>query len=143
MNWPVGEFEVKWWRAGQGSPRRYVTLSVPDVLNQITTDGGPFFLGIMAICQQSPDVGLGVVQTWLNVDGMAWVRRTDYEGGNDYQRAGDLSRADLSGEVDGFFDDTAGPFAVPASEVITVRQALDAIAHWLDCGGRFPGLTWT
>lgn len=143
MYWQVSKFEVLSWRAGRGSPRWVVTLSVPDLLNQVTTDGGPFFLAVMATCQQHPDVGLGLVELWLNTDGMAWVSTVDPSIGNYSLRASDPSRAGLTGEVGGFFDDKAGPFAVPAAEVITLRQAADVLSHWLDCGGRFPGLTWT
>ena len=98
---------------------------------------------VMAVCSHNPDVGLGVAELWLNTEGMAWVRMVDNLVGNYWQEACDPSRAALTGEVSGFFGDTNGPFAVPAANVITARQAVDVLAHWLDCGGRLSGLSWS
>lgn len=140
--WPVSEFEVQVWRDGHEPLRCYSTRSTDDIVAQLTTAGGPLFLQVAAVLRQggeAQDLSLGVMLLWLNADGMAWVRLGEHR---DHDLS-DPARVGLTGDVDGFLDDTERPFAVPAANVITVGQAASVLDYWLDCGGRLPGLTWS
>jgi hypothetical protein len=130
--WPVSEFEVQVWRGGREPPCCYVTRSAADIAAELATPTRPFFMEVDAVEQRKTgDICWGEIHVWLNADGMAWVQLNEHRG----HQPSDPSRRGLTGEVGGFFDETEGPFAVPAANVITEGQAARVLAHWLDCGG--------
>jgi hypothetical protein len=138
----VSEFEVQVWRRGHEPLRCYTTSSTHDILTEVTTGSRPLYLEVDKLLRQEgekPDVCLGVIFLWLNADGMAWLTLAEHRD----HHVSDPLRVGLTGEVGGFFDDTAGPLAFPTSNVITAEQAARALGYWLDCGGQLSGLTWS
>lgn len=113
------------------------------IARELVEGAGPFSLDI-SLTENLNDRGAvrkmcwGNMLVYVNDNGDAWVRLLDH---SEFVPR-DPVRAALSAEVAGFFDETDGPFAVRASDMISRDQAHEALLHWLNSGGKSPKLNW-
>jgi len=132
--WPSDDFGVVLWADAEGKRLRLSGQSAAAVRALLAAPGAL----ALEVHADTPGVSLSAFLLWRNADGLACLRIDEHR-----EHVGiDPTRSDKGGEL--WFPEGEGQaFPVRASEAIEGWQAAEALEHWLEVGGMWPGLMWS
>jgi hypothetical protein len=132
--WLLDDFGVLVFTEADGKRRRLTRQSAAAVLTLLESPG-PMAIQVSA---GIPGVSLADFHLWRTGEGIACLRIDEHREhyGIDPERSGQTG--------DAFFPDgQGGSFPVQFAETVQMSHATEAIAYWLECGGKWQGLTWS